>query len=124
MGEGNQQGVIDEETLRLARLCLDPTVSKYPGARDSLIEMFAKAIILVGGGMTQQRDREWIMAMAAALGMDSNMPIPAEPTAEAFKLLFDAVAGRAGAKTFTLPDSVEELDLPGILRGAVPGIAA
>ena len=40
------------------------------------------------------RDRDWILAMGHALGLDSGFSIPIVPTVEQFKLLFDAVAAR------------------------------
>ncbi len=41
------------------------------------------------------RDRDWILAMAAALGTDSGFHVPIAPTKEAFAQLFAAVRGVA-----------------------------
>ncbi len=42
----------------------------------------------------EQRDREWILAMAFALGTDRNYPIPIIPECEPFAALFAAIAAR------------------------------
>ena len=44
------------------------------------------------------RDKDWVLAIAAALGMESGIDVPIVPDSEPFKRLFAAIAAAKGGK--------------------------
>ncbi len=46
----------------------------------------------------KNRDRDWILAIGHALGLDNNYQVPIAPEVEPFKKLFAEIRGRASAR--------------------------
>jgi hypothetical protein len=65
-------------------------------ARRQALELLTHALCIEAA--LTDRDKDWILAMAAALGANSGFAVPIVPTVEAFKALFhDIRAGREDA---------------------------
>lgn len=92
------------------RLELDRIRQERDDAIGPLVSMQAKVDEAEAAltGAQQNRDRDWVLGMAYALGTDSGYDVPIVPKIEPIKALFDAI--RSGARKDALEEAAKVCD--------------